>query len=277
LALNPRDGAAYAALVDLEPRHSWQAREAIIARGLALAPNNPELVSRRAGVLAETGRMNEAAANGERAAELDPLSPQKAIDAAMYEAWTYDERGAEDMAERASRIWPDDGATGLFVILARGGDPRKALAALQNRSSGGAAMGPGWDALVKARISHDPSKVVAYTNLVLTRTLGYIDFAILNLENVGAMDAAFAVLARHPPGPDFDTTILFRPYAEGMRHDPRFMPLAARLGLVDYWRATNHWPDFCLPPQKTYDCKAAAALHGSLQSANSAAARPPGH
>ena len=44
-----------------------------------------------------------------------------------------------------------------------------------------------------------------------------------------------------------------------MRRDPRFMPLVQRLGLVDYWRSSGHWPDFCSEPGLPYDCKAVAA------------------
>ena len=42
------------------------------------------------------------------------------------------------------------------------------------------------------------------------------------------------------------------------RRDARFMPLAERLGLVDYWIATDKWPDFCSEPDLPYDCRAAA-------------------
>jgi len=35
--------------------------------------------------------------------------------------------------------------------------------------------------------------------------------------------------------------------------------LAARVGLVDYWRTSGHWPDFCFEPGLPYDCKAEAA------------------
>jgi hypothetical protein len=52
---------------------------------------------------------------------------------------------------------------------------------------------------------------------------------------------------------------LFQPGGERLRRDPRFIALAARLGLVDYWRATGKWPDFCAGPRLPYDCKAEAA------------------
>jgi hypothetical protein len=45
-----------------------------------------------------------------------------------------------------------------------------------------------------------------------------------------------------------------------MRRDPRYMTLAAKIGLVDYWRSTNRWPDFCAEPKLPYDCRAQASL-----------------
>jgi hypothetical protein len=29
--------------------------------------------------------------------------------------------------------------------------------------------------------------------------------------------------------------------------------------LLDYWRASGKWPDFCFEPDLPYDCKAEAA------------------
>ena len=52
---------------------------------------------------------------------------------------------------------------------------------------------------------------------------------------------------------------LFLPDGVALRRDPRFIALAARLGLVDYWRSTGKWPDFCAEPGLPYDCKAQAA------------------
>jgi hypothetical protein len=44
-----------------------------------------------------------------------------------------------------------------------------------------------------------------------------------------------------------------------MRRDPRFMPLMAKVGLVDFWRKTGKWPDFCEAADRPYDCRAVAA------------------
>ncbi len=48
-------------------------------------------------------------------------------------------------------------------------------------------------------------------------------------------------------------------FPAALRSDPRFIALAAKIGLVDYWRSTGNWPDFCTEPGLPYDCKAEAA------------------
>jgi hypothetical protein len=30
-----------------------------------------------------------------------------------------------------------------------------------------------------------------------------------------------------------------------MRADPRFLPMVEKLGLMEYWQASGHGPDFC--------------------------------
>jgi len=54
---------------------------------------------------------------------------------------------------------------------------------------------------------------------------------------------------------------LFRPDFAGVRADPRFMQITARLGLVRYWRETGYWPDFCTSERLRYDCKTEAVKY----------------
>jgi hypothetical protein len=56
----------------------------------------------------------------------------------------------------------------------------------------------------------------------------------------------------------FATDIIFRPAFADVHRDPRFMQAAQRLGLLDYWRKSGNWPDFCSDPDLPYDCKAEA-------------------
>lgn len=56
-----------------------------------------------------------------------------------------------------------------------------------------------------------------------------------------------------------DLPILFGSDMVAFRADPRFFPLARKMGLVDYWRETDQWPDFCFEPSLGFDCKERAA------------------
>lgn len=87
---------------------------------------------------------------------------------------------------------------------------------------------------------------------------------------LGDLDGAFTLAGTllRPNDPRQGLTItrkfLFRSSAARMRRDPRFMPLAAKIGLVDYWEKSGKWPDFCAEPGLPYDCREAAkaTAHG---------------
>jgi hypothetical protein len=40
---------------------------------------------------------------------------------------------------------------------------------------------------------------------------------------------------------------IWYPYEGKLRTDPRFKELLRELGLVDYFRKSGHWPDYCKP------------------------------
>jgi hypothetical protein len=44
-----------------------------------------------------------------------------------------------------------------------------------------------------------------------------------------------------------------------LRRDRRFMTLVRRTGLIQYWRETGRWPDFCAERNLPYNCEAEAA------------------
>ena len=71
----------------------------------------------------------------------------------------------------------------------------------------------------------------------------------------------YDLISRLPAGEDLSmlSAVMFRPSLREFRHDPRFMALAKRIGLVDYWQQSGKWPDFCFDPDQPYDCKAEAA------------------
>ena len=83
--------------------------------------------------------------------------------------------------------------------------------------------------------------------------MGDVDGAFLEADRPSAPDELGKPAWPH----DLDTRVLFAPNTSAMRRD--HMPLAARLGLVDYWRSTGHRPDFCADPTLPYDCKSEVA------------------
>jgi hypothetical protein len=92
---------------------------------------------------------------------------------------------------------------------------------------------------------------------------------IANLSQLGFVDDAFRLADRYSAAAMTrvdSPAFLFDPGMAAARRDPRFMAFAARLGLVDYWRSTGKWPDFCSDPALHYDCKAEAARLASAGS-----------
>jgi len=272
LALDPKNGTAYQALALLVPNWRWAEREAVFRKGLAVAPNNPALHNFLANVLASVGRLREALALNTTSRLLLPQSPPQ--NATLARALVETGRVAEGIStiNRAAKIWPSHAMVWFtrFDILANFGHVDEAGAmldsaqdipvTLETRSI--AAMRAYLDAL---RLSSPASKNAAGDAIHSAMATGDLSIAdgMRMFAKLGDVDTAFA-LARTlfaPPDSRFvraSTAPLFQSVTQSMRRDPRFMPLAAQVGLVDYWVTTGKWPDFCSQPGLPYDCRAAA-------------------
>ena len=91
---------------------------------------------------------------------------------------------------------------------------------------------------------------------------GYVVIAAVAL---GRVDEAFLAAAEWPPsvaefGPR--PSYLMRASMAPLRRDPRFWPIAAKAGLVTYWRTRNILPEFCSDPTLPYDCRQEMAKLG---------------
>jgi hypothetical protein len=125
----------------------------------------------------------------------------------------------------------------------------------------------GLNLYLNARADPSPTnveKLAAQIHGVETREIGGIyGWAIQALGEFNQIESVLGWIARTPTGTVAQNAYLFfRPASAGLRKDPRFMQVAKRIGLVDYWRSSGKWPDFCQDPSVPYDCKAEAAKLG---------------
>jgi TolB-like protein len=264
------------------PMSDWRERERLLAKSLAVEPNDPTARWLYCMFLNETGRSRDAVVQGQLATSADPLAIRAAGELARALALAGRPEEAAATVAGTERLWgnaPDivtanvglvswsQPTTGVRVMW----DDPVVVSAFQ--SIGWSATLPVFRAVSAAEVSGDPSKkraaVTALTTDAAQWPFGRGDAvaALSVLDNVdGAIregDRIFTPAATQEPAlvPSIDTRPLFAPFTASLRRDPRFIELAARLGLVDYWKSSGHWPDFCSDPGLPYDCKTEAAKY----------------
>jgi DNA-binding winged helix-turn-helix (wHTH) protein/TolB-like protein len=271
LAVDPKVGFAYLALGRSHPSTDWADAEAQYLRGLTVEPGNWPVAIEESRLQQQTGRLKAATLTAQRAVALDPFQPGPTYTLAVLLAATGDPEQASKLVDRMQALWTGHllPPTTRFWVAVIEGDRKSALAAAPDvhfpimndvaRTS--------WQAYFTALPpAIEPERLRRTSEIIRTASAqGRLDpaWAMTMLAGLGDVDGAFAAGDRyaaafsaydpvHPP-------YLFLPQTAAMRRDPRFIKLAARLGLVDYWRTTGNWPDFCAEPGLPYDCKAEAA------------------
>jgi hypothetical protein len=268
LRLDPREARAWAArAVATLPVRDWVKRRAYLDRALALDPDQSAALLDRTVALDDVGRANDALVNQRRAADLDPLSAMQAANLAFKEALAGSVTESTATFAAAERRWPGDRQLGRFHLYAGAymGDAAAALKALDDPAHP-IALDPVdrqylyllcEARLNPARSAEASTFMRAHAGKDLT-----LPIAIEGLATLGRIDDAFEVAEANLSSlrNQKDVTgVFFRPFMAKFLADPRFMPLAARLGLVDVWRVTGLWPDYCSASGAPYDCRAEAA------------------
>jgi tetratricopeptide (TPR) repeat protein len=263
--LNPRSGLPYfgeAFLVE----DDYLRRLALLDKGVETDPDNAFLQAGRADALLNVGRMAASVDAAHRATELDPLSPF--VRSRYIQALTYAgdfSRAQADIAD-ARKKWPNDPEIDQaeYRFQYRYGDPKRAdqlmSRALDNSD---AVMAPNRK-LIAARIDPSPAKIDDAIQAFRARVQfdrGGGNKLLLALGTFGRVEQIYQLLSDPKFLSFIEPNTLFRPEFAGVRADPRFMPVAARLGVVRYWRGSGNWPDFCSGEQLRYDCKAEAAKY----------------
>jgi len=226
-------------------------------------PDHAETLENHALGLLHVGRLHEAVVDARRAVEAEPLSSdaRRNFIIALMDAGATEAASKELM--KAERLWP--GATNLlqtrFRLEANHGDARQAMRMLESgrlASTPSAAM----ESFLKARMEQSPANVERAIADARTayRQQANIYPLVQALATFDRTDELAGVLLSSDPraAPGL-ILVFFRPPLTRLRRDQRFMSIAERYGLIDYWRDSGKWPDFCFEPRQPYDCKKEAA------------------
>ncbi len=267
--LDRSNGESYLIEAALLPLPDWRGRQALIAQALRVEPDLAAAHDAQAQLYIEVGRARDSLLASERAIALEPLNgdyqfwlafPLNA--AGQYEA-------AQEHNERLYRIWPNSPPAwwGRLMTFTFTGDAGQALRMIDEIDSEPQAIQqflrePGltrWRALVRARQSGNSSQMrrEALALRELQPQFGSVAVGSA-LAVTGEVDAAFSLAEGYLQRRGVDPAPLFLPSWENVRRDPRFMDLIKDTGLIQYWRETGVWADFCREPDLPYDCEAEA-------------------
>ena len=273
-ALDPKLAKIYLAESELQPRSKWRARQTPLIEGLRINPDAAPLHSAMAFELSQVGLREDGIASARRAVDIDPASPINR--ATLVQVLTYSGRVAEAESElrKAEKIWPVSTTLSdmRWAFDLRVGDPVRAMNKLRQDESVGDFAYTGTRMPEAASIKHfleariDPTpanieQAIEAHRPKVRREPHLAGTMLIALAIFDRVDEAYAVIA-HPEtmkSLPHSSGLLFRSYFKKFRQDARFMPLAARIGLVRYWTQTGKWPDFCFEPDLPYDCKQEAA------------------
>jgi tetratricopeptide (TPR) repeat protein len=245
--------------VNLQPPTAFLKRIALIDKAVEAHPDNANLLITQAQELSQVGRMDGALGNYQHAAKLKPYSASirsilivtTASSGGVAKAWA-------DLAE-AKKLWPNSPpiASAVTYINMHYGDFEKTWRAAGRPIDGGIS---GY-----FRVLREPTdaNIDAWVNLAKTHKMLHPHrmFILQALGPLNRVDELYTFLDQWPMEQDLQgmTYVLFRPWLANVRRDPRFIRLAQRVGLLDYWEKSGQWPDFCAEPDMPYDCKAEAA------------------
>lgn len=259
--LDPTMAEAMLAESNLLPKGALIEKLRLIDRAILKKPDNPDLLAARSNMRGLVGLWNDAIRDARRASDLEPLSPGFRHAYILALAYGGQAETAFKELAKAERLWP--GASNMidarFRLHFRYGDPKEALRLLR---TGRATSSPSAEVILIAKVNPTSENVERAKTLVRNAVQQYPNMATGPLQayvDFGIEDELHAVFSRWDRFEPATMSVLFRPSFRNFHKDPRFMRLAARSGMIEYWRETDKWPDFCFNPDLPYNCKAEAA------------------
>jgi DNA-binding winged helix-turn-helix (wHTH) protein/TolB-like protein len=268
--LAPRSGLVYfARSIAVQGPMGRPLQERLLRQSMRLSPTFAPTYNALGEYMLAVGRVDEGVALLQRSIQFNPLSDLVNGDAAYKFIQAGREFEASQAVARHETLWPNSewfpGLRHWTAIYF--GSPQDELAV--NRTyplhDGSAKSKADADLLLQAETTRDRTllrKAIGACFETFGKRTSRDEVCLFMMVRMGALDEAFrfAQLAfpdvrnLYPPEddrwltappPSLDTTWLFAPRMAPFRNDPRFWSVALRAGLVDYWRTTQAWPDFC--------------------------------
>ena len=258
LAIDPENVAALTALSQTGGGEMFMVEALpLLDRALAIDPEYPAALMTNAVGLFQAGYVQAGVAPAERAARADPTSIYKALGVVRRYAAAGKMRDAMERFAEVEAIWPGhpdlaEHRRRLAVELGRSEAAEiYRLAAVEERRE--------FDMLLVRQIA-DPSidsrEVDAAAEAEFARYPSTAYAMAAHFTRLGDLPKALSWLARAPlRKTDGQWSLLYWPSVAPLRRDPQFFTKLARIGLVDFWRRHDRWPDFCSEPGLRYDCK----------------------
>jgi DNA-binding winged helix-turn-helix (wHTH) protein/TolB-like protein len=268
--LAPDYGDVYIPLSRLTPPQRWAERESLLRKGVKIDPEASGAADYLAQMLAEAGRLRDAERLTRGNIGRDPFNLEKVLRHFYVLQMLGNRTEATALMAFGDRYLPGDPAFTLQRFMAsdfRGSAPEPA--AMMAKPSMAAIIEPSERQpdirqvlrALESRRTADADAAVegCKRGWVSTQTQ---KACLLGLSSLGRLDDAFVLAAINYPdvraatavledekwlrrdGIISDTTVLYRAELAPMRADPRFIALAERIRLLDYWRAVQP-PDFC--------------------------------
>jgi adenylate cyclase len=273
LTLYPDCAMGFVALANLKPAFAEHIQKIDLARrATELAPNDPVPPQYTGTMLVSVGRHRDALAEFLRAKALDPLQPINTSAAARSLESLGQEQDAHAQFDEAAKVQPRSlwAAEAKFAFLFNSSRYAEAAAYLDaSVISSRAEHSQMFRSLLLLPTMPQEQRTAFFQNLLepaqdrplslwvcgVAARFGCADLVFDHL--FAALDTGRQIVALDGvPSLTRAATLFVVFISDGaaLRADKRFARFCARVGLVDYWRTSGHWPDCA--EQVSYDFKA---------------------
>lgn len=269
LALDPNNGEAYLALHHLNPESDWATHDRLLLKGLQVEPGHFQLNNSLGYIRAAEGRTLDGIAALRIGLAANPLHPGANYKYALMLATAGRPVAARQAIDRTVQLWPTawTDIDRVMIVVATG--PRAEARAVIDRAmarpfANEAAALRVWNEVLAALEDGGAGRKALAAQAAreaYQSNVWQITHAVVALTLLGDHDGVFAIGEAEPEHLSLESSdVLFAPWAAGLRADPRFWPLAARLRLADYWLQTRSWPDICGADVEACEAQARAAV-----------------